>query len=175
MIFQPGKFFFAFSSKPICRQTLLSHLSLASTASPCNKIGTTVWSRQARVGKDWRSTFCFDDFSALIFSFSTILQGIQKTCINIKTANLSAKIKSDPFLNVTQEFSEGTIISHPFNVVSPYPTLNFLSLPFLGAKISTFSLRTPSYSVLQKKSGHDTKQHGNTVRKLVLFQFFHHR
>lgn len=51
------------------------YLSLASTDSPCSRIGTTVWSRYARVGSACRSTFCFDIFSALAFSFSTVLWG----------------------------------------------------------------------------------------------------
>ena len=32
------------------------YLSFANTDIPCSNIGTTVWSRYARVGKDCRST-----------------------------------------------------------------------------------------------------------------------
>ncbi len=51
-------------------------LSLARTDKPCRRIGTTVWSRYARVGRVcrvWGSTFCLVTFSADVFSFSTIL------------------------------------------------------------------------------------------------------
>lgn len=53
-----------------------THRSLASTERPWSRMGTTVWSRYARVGRVcsvWRSTFCLGTFSALALSLSTIL------------------------------------------------------------------------------------------------------
>lgn len=58
---------------PVCRHEATAHLSLASTDSPCSRMGTTVWSRYALVGSACRSTFCLDIFSELAFSFSTVL------------------------------------------------------------------------------------------------------
>lgn len=57
----------------VCRHEAAAHLSLASTDSPCSRMGTTVWSRYALVGSACRSTFCLDIFSELAFSFSTVL------------------------------------------------------------------------------------------------------
>lgn len=53
-----------------------THRSLASTERPWSRMGTTVWSRYARVGRVcsvWRSTFCLGTLSGLAFSLSTIL------------------------------------------------------------------------------------------------------
>ena len=56
-----------------------TYLSFARTDIPCTKIGTTVWSKYARVGKDWRSTFCrFGGLSAKSLSLWIIF------CKNVK-------------------------------------------------------------------------------------------
>lgn len=43
--------------------------SFATTASSYDKIRDSCLIQVGRICWDWRSTFCFDDFSALIFSF----------------------------------------------------------------------------------------------------------
>ena len=49
------------------------YLSFAKTDIPCSKMGTTVWSRYARVGKDCKSTLgFFDGVSMHSFSLEII-------------------------------------------------------------------------------------------------------
>lgn len=51
----------------------LSGLSFANMERPCWRTGTTVWSKYARVGSDWRSTICLTVLSVLDLSESSIL------------------------------------------------------------------------------------------------------